>query len=419
MSANPLKLDDRIQSNKVHGSLYSDAEIFKEEMERIWFKTWVYVGHESEVPKNNDFVMKSIGPQPIIMIRDKEGVVQLLQNRCPHRGNQVCVKDKGNAKMFTCPYHSWTFANTGELIGFAFPEGYEGNEDADKSKLGLAKVARVESYRGFVFGCMSEEGVSLKDYLGGAAETLDRLCETSPEGEIEVTSGFLKHQTRSNWKFLVENETDGYHPAFVHASIFNVSDSGIGSLYGAKSTALTRDYGNGHTEVDLRPEFRKADKPLQWFGTSAERLPDYVAKMNNAYGEEKAREILIDGTPHVMIYPNLFIAEIQLFVIQPIAVNETIQHVTALQFKGAPDLNRRMRQQTMGSVGPAGFLLADDSEMYERTQRGVESRDPEWLFLGRGEQRETRDEDGFRVSHATDETPSRGIWRHYKSLMEA
>ena len=419
MSANPLKLDDRIQSNKVHGSLYSDADLFKEEIQRIWFKTWVYVGHESEVPNNNDFVMKSIGPQPIIMIRDKEGVVQLLQNRCPHRGNQVCVKDKGNAKMFTCPYHSWTFANTGELIGFAFPEGYEGNEAADKSKLGLAKVARVESYRGFVFGCMSEEGVSLKDYLGGAAETLDRLCETSPEGEIEVTSGFLKHQTRSNWKFLVENETDGYHPAFVHASIFNVSDSGIGSLYGAKSTALTRDYGNGHTEVDLRPEFRKADKPLQWFGTSAERLPDYVAKMNDAYGEEKAREIMIDGTPHVMIYPNLFIAEIQLFVIQPIAVNETIQHVTALQFKGAPDLNRRMRQQTMGSVGPAGFLLADDSEMYERTQRGVESRDPEWLFLGRGEQRETRDEDGFRVSHATDETPSRGIWRHYKSLMEA
>ena len=419
MSANPLKLDDRIQSNKVHGSLYSDADLFKEEIQRIWFKTWVYVGHESEVPNNNDFVMKSIGPQPIIMIRDKEGVVQLLQNRCPHRGNQVCVKDKGNAKMFTCPYHSWTFANTGELIGFAFPEGYEGNEAADKSKLGLAKVARVESYRGFVFGCMSEEGVSLKDYLGGAAETLDRLCETSPEGEIEVTSGFLKHQTRSNWKFLVENETDGYHPAFVHASIFNVSDSGIGSLYGAKSTALTRDYGNGHTEVDLRPEFRKADKPLQWFGTSAERLPDYVAKMNDAYGEEKAREIMIDGTPHVMIYPNLFIAEIQLFVIQPIAVNETIQHVTALQFKGAPDLNRRMRQQTMGSVGPAGFLLADDSEMYERTQRGVQSRDPEWLFLGRGEQRETRDEDGFRVSHATDETPSRGIWRHYKSLMEA
>ncbi len=419
MQNSQVNFDSLITSNRVHGSLYSDEALFREELEKIWFRTWVYVGHESEAPNPNDFVMKSIGPQPIIMVRNKDGELRLLQNRCPHRGNQVCVKNSGNAKMFTCPYHSWTFSNSGELIGYAFPDGYAGHPDADKTKLGLARVPRVASYRGFVFGSMAEEGPSLEEHLGGAAETLDRLCETSPEGEIEITAGFLQHKTQSNWKFLVENETDGYHPAFVHASIFNVADSGIGGLYGAESTALARDYGNGHTENDLRPEFRKFDEPLRWFGTDETRLPDYVSKMNAAYGEKRAREIMVDGTPHVMIYPNLFIAEIQLFVIQPTAVNQTIQHVTALQFKGAPDLNRRMRQQTMGSVGPAGFLLADDSEMYERTQRGVESRDPEWLFLGRGEQRETRDENGFRVSHTTDETPSRGIWRHYKSLMEA
>lgn len=414
-----LNLDNLIKSNRVHGSLYSDEDIYREEIEKIWFKTWVYVGHESEVANKNDFIMKSIGPQPVIMVRDKDGEIQLLQNRCPHRGNQVCVREKGNAKSFTCPYHSWTFANTGQLMGQAFPEGYKDHPDADKSGLGLGKVPRVASYRGFVFGSMAEEGPSLEEHLGGAAEMLDRVCLTSPEGEIEITAGFLQHKTRSNWKFLVENETDGYHPAFVHASIFGVADSGIGSLYGDKSTALTRDYGNGHTEVDLRPEFRKFDEPMRWFGTTAEKLPEYTEAMLHAYGEKQGREIMIDGTPHAMIFPNLFIAEIQLFVIQPVAVNETVQHVTALQFKGAPKLNRRMRQQTMGSVGPAGFLLADDSEMYERTQRGVQTRDPEWLFLGRGEQRERRDEDGFRVSHATDETPSRGIWRHYRSLMEA
>ena len=77
-----------------------------------------------------------------------------------------------------------------------------------------------------------------------------------------------------------------------------------------------------------------------------------------------------------MIFPNLFIAEIQMFVLQPLAIDETVQHVTALQFKGAPDLNRRMLQQTIGSVGPAGFLLADDSEMYERNFRGVQAREP-------------------------------------------
>jgi len=128
---------------------------------------------------------------------------------------------------------------------------------------------------------------------------------------------------------------------------------------------------------------------------------------------------MIDGTPHVMIFPNLFIAEIQIFVIQPLAVDDTVQHVTALQFKGAPDINRRLRQQTMGSVGPAGFLLADDSEMYERSQRGVMARDPEWLYLGRGTNRERRDEHGYRIGHNTDEVTTRGIWRHYRALMES
>ncbi len=408
--------DDIVQENRVHGSVYHDPAIFQEELEKIWYRTWVYVGHESEVPNANDFVMKSIGPQPVIMTRDATGKVHLLLNRCPHRGNEVCTEAKGNARKFTCPYHAWTFANDGKLTGVAFADGYDGN---DMSGLDLGHVTRVESYHGFVFGSFAAEGPTLIEHLGGAAETIDRLVRNSPVGEVEITAGFLQHRVKANWKFVAENETDGYHPGFVHSSIFSVADSGIGALYGPKSTALTRDYGNGHTEIDLRPEFRKIAKPMYWFGTTEERLPDYTAAMREAYGDDKAREIMIDGTPHVMIYPNLFIAEIQIFVLQARAVDDTIQHATALQFKGAPDLNRRLLQQTMGSVGPAGFLLADDSEMYERTQRGVQSRNPEWLYLGRGENREYRDEDGFQVGHSTDEVSTRGIWRHYRRLMEA
>lgn len=405
-----------VQRDRVHGSVYTDEAIFREELEKIWYRTWVYVGHVSEVPKPNDFVLKSIGPQPVIMTRDAQGNVHLLLNRCAHRGNQVCLEAKGNRGSFTCPYHGWTFSNTGKLRGFPFADGYEG---ADRSQLGLGKVARVGIYQGFVFGSFAAEGPTLEEHLGGARDAIDRLVETSPEGEVEITAGFLQHRAKSNWKFLVENETDGYHPQFVHASIFSVAKSGIGDLYGSKSTAVARDLGDGHTENDLRPEFRRLDVPLGWFGTNADRLPDYVARMNQAYGEEKARKIMIDGTPHVMIFPNLFIAEIQIFVIQPLAVDETIQHVTALQFKGAPDLNRRLRQQTMGSVGPAGFLLADDSEMYERTQRGVHSREPAHNYLGRGLHRERKDDDGFLIGDATDEVTSRGIWRHYRALMEA
>ena len=405
-----------IRPDHVHGSIYTDPDIFQLELDRIWRSGWVYVGHTSEVPQPNDYVMKSIGPEPILMTRDREGRIHLLHNRCPHRGNRVCMTDKGQARSFTCPYHGWTFGNDGTLKGYPFPSGYEG---VDRKDLGLGRVARVGVYKGFVFGSLAAEGITLEEHLGPAQGAIDALCLNSPEGEVEITAGFLKHKVRANWKFLVENETDGYHPSFVHASIFQVAQSGIGSLYSSDSTAVSRDFGRGHTENDLRPEFRKRGVPMGWFGTTADKLPDYAQRMEAAYGKDEARRIMIDGTPHIMIWPNLFIAEIQIFVIQPLAVNETVQHVTALQFKGAPDFNRRLRQQTMGSVGPAGFLLADDAEMYERTQLGVQASNPEWLFLGRGRHRERRDDQGYLIGDATDETPSRGIWRHYRALMEA
>lgn len=408
--------DELIQADRVHGSLYTDPAIFNAEIEQIWNRTWVYVGHESEVPEPNDYVVKSIGPQPVIMTRDKQGEIHLLLNRCTHRANLVCEEARGNSSAFRCPYHGWTFSNTGKLLGYPFNSGYGGPEG--KKELGLGRVARVDSYQGFVFGSFAPTGPTLREHLGDAAEAFDRLVGLSPNGRLSLSAGWLQHKAKANWKMLLENETDGYHPQFVHSSIFSVAESGIGDLYGEKSTALARDLGNGHTENDLRPEFRRIDQPLGWFGTVPERVPDYVAQMEAAYGEEEARTRLVDGSPHVMIFPNLFIAEIQLFVLQPLAVDKTVQHVTAVQYEGCPDMNRRMLQQTIGSVGPAGFLLADDTEMYERNQRGVHAREPEWVILRRGVHRERLDEGGHLVGDATDEVPQRAIWRHYRSLME-
>ncbi|MBL0943735.1 MAG: aromatic ring-hydroxylating dioxygenase subunit alpha [Hydrogenophaga sp.] len=410
------KWDRLIRPEYVHGSLYTDEAIFREELEKIWYRTWVYVGHVSEIPNPNDYVLKTIGLEEVIMTRDREGQINLLHNRCPHRGNRVCVKREGNARSFTCAYHGWNFGNDGALKGYPYPSGYP---DDKRKELGLGKVARMSIYKGFVFGSLAADGPTLEEHLGPARAALDNVCANSPEGEIELNTGFLQHKVKANWKLLVENETDGYHPQVTHASIFEVAQSGIGPLYNEAADSVTRYFGNGHSELDLRPEFRKFNEPMRWFGTSASRLPDYVSKMNARYGEQKAHEIMVDGVRHVMIFPNLFIAEIQLFVLQPLSVSETVQHVTALQFKGAPDLNRRMRQQTMGSVGPAGFLLADDAEMYERTQAGVAQRNPEWLYLGRGSHRERVEDDGCVIGNVTDDMPSRHLWKHYKSLMEA
>ncbi|MGH9054566.1 MAG: aromatic ring-hydroxylating oxygenase subunit alpha [Acidimicrobiales bacterium] len=409
------RYDELIRRDRVHGSLYTDPAIWEDELRRIWYRTWVFVGHESEVPDAGDFVAKSIGPQPVIMMRGRDGVLRLFLNRCPHRANTVCEAERGNANALKCAYHGWTFSNTGELLAFPFASGYgSGEQTAD---FALAQVPRVGLTHGFVFASLAADGPTLAEHLGAAQEVFERLSRLSPEGRVELTAGWLRHRVRANWKLLLENETDGYHPSFVHASIFSVAESAIGALYGDKSAAVSRDLGNGHTEDDLRPEFRKRAVPMGWFGTTADKLPAYAAKMRDAYGEA-AEQILIDGSPHVMVFPNLFVAEIQLFVLQPLAVDETVQHVTALQFAGAPELNERMLRQTNGSVGPAGFLLADDSELYERNQRGARAVAPEWLVIRRGLHRERLDDGGFRVGHVTDEVAQRGIWRHYRSLME-
>ncbi|GGL09950.1 aromatic ring-hydroxylating oxygenase subunit alpha [Nocardia jinanensis] len=404
-----------IEPDRVHGSLYSDPAVFADELERIWYGGWVFVGHTSEVAQPNDYVRKQIGPQDVVMTRDGDGRVHLLANRCPHRGNLVCDAPRGNSSSFRCPYHGWTFRNTGELLGYPYNKGYGGKGKLD---IGMGAVPRVEEYQGFVFGSFNPDVVPLTEHLGAAAGEIDRLVRLSPAGRVRLDAGWLRHRTRANWKLLAENETDGYHPQFVHGSIFSVTGSTIGPLYSDNSTAVTRALGNGHSENDLRPEFRKFAEPMRWFGTTESRVPDYAAAMRARHGHE-AERILIEGAPHVMIFPNLFIAEIQVFNIQPLSATECIQYSTAVQFEGAPELNRRMLSQCIGSVGPAGMLLADDTEMYERNQVGVGQLRPEWLTLRRGLVREYTDDDGFLVGGATDETAMRAFWRHYTKLMEA
>ena len=408
-------LDRLIQRDKVHGSLYTDPAIFAEELRRIWFTTWVFVGHETEVPQPGDYVRKRLATQDVVMTRDRDGQVHLLLNRCAHRGLQVCADPKGNSSSFRCPYHGWTYRNTGELLGYPYNRGYGGKKLLD---LRMGRVPRMASYRGFVFGSMAADGPPLEEHLGAAAGEIDRLAGLSPAGEVALDAGWLAHKTQANWKFLAENETDGYHPQFVHGSIFGVTGSPIGALYSDASTAVTRALGGGHSENDLRPEFRKFAEPMRWFGTTPDRVPRYVDAMRAAYGQDAERR-MIEGAPHVMIFPNLFIAEIQAFNIQPVAVNECVQYSTAVQLKDAAEMNPRMISQSIGSVGPAGMLLADDTEMYERNQRGVEMLDPEWLDVRRGLVREHLDENGFTIGAATDETGMRGFWAHYKQLMEA
>src|SRR4051812_6811623 len=183
------RYDELVQPLRVHGSLYTSPEIFADELQQIWYRTWVYVGHVSEVAEPNDYVRKNIGPQDVIMARTDDGEVLLLLNRCAHRGNLVCEASAGNSSSFRCPYHGWTYRNNGDMLGYPFPQGYGGR---NKLGLGLGRVPRVGVYQGFVFGSFAEDGPSLEEHLGEAKGEIDRLVRLSPDGEVEITAGFLK-----------------------------------------------------------------------------------------------------------------------------------------------------------------------------------------------------------------------------------
>ena len=102
----------------MHGLVYTDADVFAAEMDRIFGATWVYVAHESEIPARGDHKTASIGSTPVIVARDDVGTVRVLLNRCRHRGSLVCREERGNGRSFQCPYHGWVYANDGRLTEF-------------------------------------------------------------------------------------------------------------------------------------------------------------------------------------------------------------------------------------------------------------------------------------------------------------
>ena len=115
-----------VREDSVHRNVYTDPEIFDLEMERIWNKAWVYVGHDSQVKEPGNYFATSIGLQPVIMTRHKDGKVYVLFNRCGHKGAQVIGDSCGKAQQLRCSYHGYVFDTDGTLIHIPKEEAYNG-----------------------------------------------------------------------------------------------------------------------------------------------------------------------------------------------------------------------------------------------------------------------------------------------------
>lgn len=407
----PERLAMLVQPDRVHRSVYTDPEIFDFEMERVFGRAWLVLGHTSQVPNPGDYFTTRMGREPVIVTRKNEKEISVLINRCMHRGAMVCAEGRGNTERFVCPYHGWSYDRAGVLQAVPFAGGYE----KDKLPKGLKAVPRVAVYRGFIFGSLAETGPALEEFLGPAKASFDDFVDRAPGGALEVAGGVFKHAYNGNWKLMLENHLDGAHPAWVHAS----------SVAVARGAPEPGKPGEEHYyDIAVRQMRQNGAPDAVWEAIGMWTTPhghgymgDYhddnrlVAGMGNPvfeeyrksliaeHGQAEADRILRVTLWNTIIYPNCsFMSQFrQLRIIHPLAVDRSVVYTYSFRMKNAPE---RMFRDTIAFAnvvnGTGSWVLTDDLEVYERIQHGFSSGQVDWAYVGRGHGRDVDEPDGVR-----------------------
>ncbi len=125
-------------AGRISREIFVNDEIYREELERLFARAWLFVGHESQIPKPGDYFVSGMGEELVILCRDRAGKVHVFLNSCRHRGMKVCRYDEGNTPVFTCPYHGWSYGTDGRLVGVPyFREAYQ--REARQVAVGLGR----------------------------------------------------------------------------------------------------------------------------------------------------------------------------------------------------------------------------------------------------------------------------------------
>jgi len=390
-----------VRPDRVHRALYSDPAIFDLEMQRLFGRAWLLLGHESQIPAAGDFFTTRMGREPVIVARHADGSVKVMINRCSHRGSTVCDEARGHRAEFACPYHGWTYRTDGSLRFVPLAQGYGTDIERQKNELGLVKVPRVESYRGFLFASLAADGPSLSDFLGPMSSSFDDMVDRAPDGEVEVAGGVFKHAYHGNWKLVLENHLDGLHPNYVHASsveaargapdpaqqekyadiaIRQMRQNGAPEAVWESIGIWTTDFGHGYLG-DYHSDSRLVvgmDNPV--FAGYRERLEKNI-------GKERAAKVLGVTRWNSIVYPNCsFMGQFrQLRIVHPLAVDRTVVYTYSFRLKGAPE---QMYRDTIAFAnvvnGTASWVLTDDLEIYERVQKGLTAQASDWVYVARG-----------------------------------
>lgn len=421
-----------VQPDCVHRDLYIHQELFELEQTHFFGNTWNFVAHASQIPKPGDYVSLDLAGRPLLVVRQADGSIRVLYNRCAHKGAKVASEACGHAgKFLRCPYHAWTFKLDGAPLAIPIKNGYEGTElNQCASGQGMTAVPHVEVYRDFVFVKLNDAGLDFHTYFGDALQAIDNMVDRSPTGELQVTGGVLRNVMHCNWKMYLENINDTVHPVSTHESAVQAAQFvwkdqpddrpkpmameqilPFGGGYDFYDRMGARAYANGHSLLGVNFSIH----------SNYALPPDYEAALIAAHGEARARDVLDRSPQNAVLYPSLSVkgSPLAIRVIRPLAVDRTLVEAWSFRAVGGPELlaERAMTYNRL-VFSPMSVVAHDDVHLFETIQSGLRAPGNEWVSLHRGFE-STEVNDTPRTTNGTNELLMRNqyrAWAHHMTL---
>jgi salicylate 5-hydroxylase large subunit len=389
--------------------VYTDPDLYRRELERFFYGPhWCYVGLEAEIPLPGSFKQTKVGERAVIVVRDHDGSVNVVENRCAHRGVQFCQERNGRVNDFICPYHQWNYDLKGNLIGLPFRRGLRGRggmpEDFKVEEHGLMRL-QAAVHGGVIFASFDSRVPDFKSYLGTAV--LGYFERVFDGRELKLL-GYSRQRIPGNWKLMQENIKDPYHPGLLHSWFVTFG------LWRAdqQSQMIMDEHGRHACMISRRNEGGKGEATS---GVSSFRED---MKLADARLLDVVDEPWWKGPTVVMqtIFPSLIIQQqvnsLSTRHIQPRGPGAFDFVWTHFGFVDDDEQMTRRRLRQANLFGPAGFVSADDGEVIELSQRAFLQDDGGYTVCELGGR------EVGNTEHMVTETLIRGMYRYYREVME-
>ncbi len=424
-----------VQPHQVHRSIYTSPAVFELERKRLWARSWLFAGHDSQVPQAGDFIATDLNGQSLLMLRREDGAIALLHNRCAHKGAPLATAPSGHAGRFLrCAYHGWSYRLDGSLLGVPLKAGYDADLFAScPAQAGLTPYGEVAVHRGFVFARQRGGGPAFADSMGELLPALDLLADRSPMGRLQVAGGVLRTVFHANWKLYLENVNDAFHPVTTHASVTQSAQTVWGtppestpvplalkqllpfaSGYSFFEQMGARVLPHGHSVLGTQASLHSSTS-----GNSADG--DYAQALSAAHGAARAQAVLAFAPQNVLFYPSMALKGVPqvLRVLRPQSADRTLLEAWAFQPEGAPAaLLHSALLYNRQVFSPLSMVAHDDLHLFENMQRSLAGDGNPWVSLHRGA-RDGQDAAAPRDVSGIDEAVLRNQYRAWADAMAA